>query len=253
MNQKVLSGIYLRLQKAFGPQHWWPADSAFEVMVGAILTQNTNWTNVEKAISQLKHLRVLTPQGIKELSHQQISEAIKPSGYFNVKAKRLKHFVNFLFKEYQGDLARMRKENVTLLRSKLLTVNGIGPETADSMLLYALSKKVFVIDAYTKRFMTRHNWIKEDISYHDLQGIFHKYYPKQISQYNEYHALIVKLGKDFCKPKPRCEQCPLKSYYYSVLSRCSKCYRDFLPDEKNVKKLSHETKQVICLPCHHAS
>ena len=209
-NKKVLTGIYHSLYKAFGPQHWWPGDTPFEVAVGAILTQNTNWGNVEKAINDIKRRKTFNAKALHKIQEKQLAQLIKPAGYFNVKAKRLKEFLNFLMNQYAGSMKKMRAVDKRTLRKKLLSVNGIGPETADSILLYALEKPVFVIDAYTKRIMQRHKLASEKATYHELQELFHENLPQKTKPYNEYHALFVKLGKDYCKPKPKCEGCPLE-------------------------------------------
>lgn len=206
----ILTEIYDTLYSHFGPRHWWPGDTPFEIAVGAILTQNTNWTNVEKAIANLKKAKALNAKTLHGLSHKKLASLITPAGYFNVKAKRLKNFLAFLLNHYNGSMKRMEVKDLAELREELLTVNGIGPETADSILLYALSKPVFVIDAYTKRILQRHNIISGEVTYHELQELFHKNIPQNVNLYNEYHAQIVMLGKDYCKPKPRCEACPLK-------------------------------------------
>ncbi len=207
--QIPLHKIYQELYQHFGPQGWWPGDTPFEIMVGAILTQNTNWKNVEKAILNLKRAKVLTPVKLHALPVPALAQLIKPAGYFNVKAKRLKNFLDFLFVEYKGKLSLMAKEDLAVLREKLLNVNGIGPETADSMLLYAFDQPTFVVDAYTKRFMSRHRWIEHDHDYHGVQRIFHSELKRDHQYFNEYHALIVRLAKDFCRTKENCEGCPL--------------------------------------------
>ncbi|MEW6170235.1 MAG: endonuclease III domain-containing protein [Candidatus Omnitrophota bacterium] len=205
-----LNKIYQRLYKEFGPQHWWPGESSFEIMIGAILTQNTNWANVEKAISNLKQKNSLSPNKLYKLSHKRLAQLIRPAGYFNIKAKRIKNFLDFLFKEYKGNIKIMRKVPTGTLRKKLLLVNGIGQETADSILLYALDKSVFVVDAYTKRMLLRHKIIKEETSYEEIQEIFHNNLEQNKELFNEYHALIVRLGKEICKTKnPLCHICPI--------------------------------------------
>jgi len=205
-----LNSVYNKLYSHFGPQYWWPAETYFEVIVGAILTQNTNWLNVEKAIKNLKDKKLLTPAKLHRLPQERLAPFIKSTGYYNIKAKRLKEFLNFLFKSYQGSLLRLSLADTQVLRKQLLCVNGIGPETADSILLYALNKPVFVIDAYTKRILSRHRFIKEDSSYEETQNLFMKNLKNDIKLYNEYHALLVKLGKEFClKNKPKCNICPL--------------------------------------------
>jgi len=181
--------------------------------VGAILTQNTNWANVEKAITNLKKNRVLTPQALYHMPLSRLSRLVKPSGFFNVKAKRLKGFMDFLFQEYQGRLPQMDRESLNTLREKILSVNGIGPETADSILLYALNKPIFVVDAYTKRVFLRHHWVRNDSDYHSLQKIFMDNLKHDVSMFNEYHALIVRVAKEFCRAKPICEGCPLESFH----------------------------------------
>lgn len=209
--KKNLIKIYHALYSAFGPQHWWPADTPFEVAVGAILTQNTNWGNVEKAINNLKSHKTFNAKTLHKMQEKQLADLIKPTGYFNVKAKRLKEFLSFLTKHYKGSMKKMKAEDRRSLREKFLNVNGIGPETADSILLYALEKPVFVIDAYTKRIMQRHKFVSKKATYHELQELFHKNLPQNTKLYNEYHALFVRLGKDYCKTKPKCGGCPLSS------------------------------------------
>jgi len=204
-----LENIYQRLYSKFGPQKWWPARTRFEVIVGAILTQNTNWGNVEKAIENLRRARLLAPQRLHNVSLVELAGLIKPAGYFNIKAKRLKNFIDFFFREYNGQLKAMAKEKLGVLRKKLLEVNGIGPETADSILLYACDKPIFVVDAYTKRILSRHNIIQPDADYHALQKLFMESLKNESKMFNEYHALIVRLGKDFCKTKPLCDRCPI--------------------------------------------
>lgn len=205
-----LKKTYKKLFSAFGHQHWWPGDTPFEVIVGAILTQNTAWTNVEKAIHNLKKAKLLNPKRLHDLSQDELAKHIKPAGYFNIKAKRLKHFLNYLFDNYSGSLNRMFKKRTDALRRELLEVNGIGPETADSILLYAGNHPVFVVDAYTKRVFSRHRIIKPDADYHEIQEIFMKNLPYDVKLFNEYHALIVRIGKDFCRTKkPFCSKCPL--------------------------------------------
>ena len=207
--KKMLLAFYDRLFEFFGPQKWWPARSRFEIIVGAILTQNTSWKNVEKAIKNLRSAEVLGYQGLKDLSQRRLASLIKPAGYYNIKAKRLKNFINFLNLEYQGNLSRMLKEKTLVLRQGLLRVKGIGKETADSIILYAAGKPVMVIDAYTKRIFSRHKLISPDSSYDYVQKLFMDNLPKSPIFYNEFHALIVRLGKEYCVKKPRCDACPI--------------------------------------------
>nr|MBP9855195.1 hypothetical protein [Candidatus Omnitrophota bacterium] len=226
-------------------QKWWPGDSSFEVIVGAILTQNTNWGNVEKALNNLKKEKLLTPEHLVKISHRELANLIKPAGYFNVKAKRLKNFLDFLDERYDGDLKAMSKAPTIKLREELLSINGIGPETADSILLYAFQKPIFVIDAYTQRILYRHGLADKKTKYEALQEIFTKNLNPKTDLYNEFHALIVKIGKDYCKPKPKCEQCPLNKVNYSLESRCNKCFRHFNSDESSTKNKD----TLICKEC----
>lgn len=209
-NSNILLDIYDRLFKSFGKQYWWPGDTDFEIVIGAILTQNTNWTNVEKAIKNLKEAKVFTPGKLHEIDIKRLAELIRPSGYFNVKARRLKNFIEWLFLKYNGSLPNMFKQDYVALREELLSVNGIGRETADSILLYAARKPTFVIDAYTKRVLVRHELIPEDYEYEEMKAFFEENLPEDVSLYNEYHALLVRVGKYYCKPKEQCEECPLK-------------------------------------------
>ncbi|MEW6214038.1 MAG: endonuclease III domain-containing protein, partial [Nitrospirota bacterium] len=185
-------------------------ETPFEIALGAILTQNTNWGNVEKAIENLKGEKALCAKRIHEMKSERLASLIKPAGYFNIKAKRLKSFIDFLINEYHGSMKRMRNEDMNSLRKKLLSVNGIGPETADSILLYALDKPVFVIDAYTKRVLSRHGIMEHEKSYEEFQELFHSSLGKDVKLFNEYHALFVRLGKVYCKRKPICVPCPIK-------------------------------------------
>lgn len=210
MKHNVLETIYSQLFRAYGPQHWWPADTPFEIAVGAILTQNTNWLNVEKAIRNLKHAGTLSAKAIAAMPEAELAGLIRPAGYYNIKAKRLKNLVYFLMQEYQGSMKKMAQENRSVIRNKLLSLSGIGPETADSIILYALQKPVFVIDAYTKRILSRHTILHHDASYEIYQNLFHEKLRADASLFNEYHALMVRLAKDFCRPDPRCSGCPLE-------------------------------------------
>ena len=204
------------LFKRFGPQDWWPGDTPFEVIVGAILTQNTNWANVGKAITNLKKAKALTPDKLHLLDIKKLAELIRPAGYFNIKAKRLKNFLDWFFENYSGELKNLENVPTAELRQQLLSVKGIGPETADSILLYALNRPVFVVDAYTARICSRHHLIDEGADYHQIQEMFESNLPSSIQLFNEYHALIVHLGKDFCKPTPKCGECPLNGLPHRV-------------------------------------
>ncbi len=207
-----LDSIYQKLYAYFGPQHWWPAKTPFEVIVGAVLTQNTNWQNVERAIDNLKKARVLNLRKFYQLSEKKLAQLIRPSGYYNIKAKRLKSFMDFLFKNYKGNLKKMFGQKLKKLRQEILSVKGIGPETADSILLYAGDLPVFVVDAYTKRIFLRHCLIPKNAEYHQVQDLFMKNLKTDVKLFNEFHALLVKLGKAFClKDNPECDACPLKN------------------------------------------
>ncbi len=174
------------------------------------MTQNTAWRNVERAIKNLKGVGALTPQGLRGLVETRLAELIKSAGYYNIKAKRLKSLIDFLDGEYGGSLKRMFKEPLPTLRGKILQVKGIGPETADSILLYAGEKPVFVVDAYTKRVLSRHGMITDKASYGDIQDLFMRSITRNVAVYKEYHALFVQLAKTFCKTKPLCTGCPLE-------------------------------------------
>ncbi len=199
-----------RLLARFGPRGWWPGQTPFEVMVGAILTQNTNWLNASRAIENLKRERILHPKKLLALHPATLASLIRPAGYFRVKTRRLRSFLKCFVERYDGNAKRMAERPLEELRPELLAVSGIGPETADSILLYALGKPVFVIDAYTKRILVRHGLCAEEDDYHALQDLFQDGLPEDVPLYNEYHALIVETGKDFCRPKPRCDECPLR-------------------------------------------
>ncbi len=210
MISEQLTEIYQLLLNHFGPQHWWPGDTQFEIITGAILTQNTSWANVEKAIANLKSAHLLTPEALHHLDTPQVAELIRPAGYFNVKAKRLKSFVDWLFEKHDGRLANLEIIDTEQLRAELLAVKGIGRETADSILLYAFGRSVFVVDAYTARITVRHELIDPDADYEQLRGLFQSNLPDDVQLFNEFHALLVKLGKEFCRPNPKCQVCPLE-------------------------------------------
>jgi endonuclease-3 related protein len=206
-----LMAIYDKLYSFYGPQHWWPGDTPFEVAVGAILTQNTNWSNVEKAIGNLKEHKMLDARVIHQMPIDQLASIIRPSGYYNIKAQRLRAFIDYLVGSYGGSMARMKKGGTEKLRNELLAVNGIGQETADSILLYALGKPVFVIDAYTKRVLLRHGLMDMNASYEECRQLFHVELDEDVRLFNEYHALLVMVGKEYCRPMQRCAGCPLSA------------------------------------------
>jgi endonuclease-3 related protein len=208
--------IYQLLYDRFGPQHWWPGQTKFEIITGAILTQNTSWKNVEKAIINLKNDKLLEPEKINSLPLPELAELIRPAGYFNIKAKRLKNFTSWLFDNYNGSLENLTSIPTDRLRAELLGVKGIGPETADSILLYALDRAVFVVDAYTARVAVRHHLIEPQTDYQQLQQLFQFNLKEDLQLFNEYHALLVILGKQFCKTRPVCEGCPLEHLPHTI-------------------------------------
>src|ERR1700723_558484 len=208
-----LDEYYNSLFTALGPQHWWPGRTQFEVIVGAILTQNTSWTNVERAILRLREARLLSPRALGTVPLHRLEGLIRSSGYFRQKARKLKAFCEFLRTQYGGSLKRMFATPTIVLREKLLGVFGIGPETADSILLYAGDHPAFVVDAYTKRMLLRHGWAGEKAKYDDVRWIFEREFPGDVKRFNEFHALIVNTGKNFCRAHdPVCHQCPLGRY-----------------------------------------
>ena len=205
--------MYKAMLEALGPSDWWPGDTPFEIAVGAVLTQNTNWKNVEKAITKLKQADSLTPQAMYALRPNELAELIRPAGYYNVKTTRLRHFLEFLRDEADWDMKNLKGGELYDMRPKILGINGIGPETADAILLYALEYPTFVVDAYTHRMLGRHGLTYEGTDYHELQSIFMDALPEDVALYNEYHALIVRVGKDWCKKKSGlCDTCPLRSF-----------------------------------------
>ena len=207
--QETLLDIYERLYAEFGPQHWWPGDSPFEVIAGAILTQSAAWTNVDKALTHLRTANALSPEGIAALPEADLAQLIRPSGYFNAKARKLKAFVALLYERFDGDLNRMLATPAGELRPLLLATHGIGPETADSILLYAAEQPVFVIDAYTRRTFLRLGLVPESDTYAGWQQLFMRGLRPDAQLFNEYHALIVRHGKDVCRKRPLCGKCPL--------------------------------------------
>lgn len=202
--------VYLHLLKILGPQHWWPGDTPFEIIVGAVLTQNTNWQNVERAIDNLREADLLEPIALYSVPLEELEELIRPAGYFHVKAIRLRNLLKFIVERYDGVLEKMFGVGLPDLREELLAVSGIGPETADAILLYAGNLPTFVIDAYTHRILARHAWIDFEADYHQIQDYLLSSLPQDAEVYNEFHALFVNLGKHFCKKTgPKCRECPL--------------------------------------------
>ncbi len=203
--------VYQRLFDALGPQQWWPGETPFEVMVGAVLTQNTNWKNVEKAIRNLREADLLQPAALHDVPPEELEELLRPAGYFRVKARRLQSLLTFLMDRYGGSLDAMFATDPATLREQLLTLNGIGPETADSILLYAGGMPVFVADAYTYRILARHGWIEPEADYHQIQDFLQSRLPTDPVVFNEFHALLVYVGKHYCRKRAaQCESCPLR-------------------------------------------
>jgi endonuclease-3 related protein len=210
VNTNSYSDAYRLLYDHFGPQDWWPGDTPFEIMVGAILTQNTNWSNVQKAIQNLKSENLLSYESLAQLTADEIAQWIRPAGYYNLKARRLRNFLDMVANIYQGELDFFIEDDLRSARENLLTVNGVGPETADSILLYACGHPVFVVDVYTHRVFSRHNLVMEETDYSTIQNLFLDHLVQDIQIYNEFHALIVRVAKTYCKKtKPLCEKCPL--------------------------------------------
>jgi len=216
MISEKLMQIHDLMLAAYGPQDWWPGSGDFETIVGAILTQNTNWGNVEKALNKLKAANALDLETIHNMDQDILAELIRPSGYYNIKAKRLKCFLNWLYENYDGNLGALANMSVYSLREELLSVKGIGRETADSIILYAFEKPAFVIDAYTARILVRHGLIDCDADYEQLKELFEGNLPEDVKLFNEYHALLVQVGKKHCKPKPKCTGCPLECLPHDI-------------------------------------
>ena len=207
----ILQEVYRRLFRAFGPQHWWPAQSPFEVMVGAVLVQNTRWRNVERAIENLRQSDLLEGHALAAVPVEELEELIRPAGYFRIKAKRLRSLLEFFVGRYDASIEAMFRTPLPQLRDELLGVHGVGPETADSILLYAGGLPSFVVDTYTYRVVARHGWIGPGADYHEIQDYFQSNLREDAALYNEFHALLVRVGKDYCrKAGPLCDACPLR-------------------------------------------
>ncbi len=212
-----INRFYQELYKNYGPQGWWPADSGLECILGAILTQNTSWKNVERAIENLRRENLISVGKLNLITADELAGLIRPSGYYNQKALKIKNFVTFAAQNYSGSLEKMFGEDKSVLRKKLLGIKGIGPETADSILLYAGGIPVFVVDAYTYRVLSRHGLVPEETTYDEIQELFTDSLPEDAHTFNEYHALLVKVGKEHCKKRdPRCNGCPLEYDPHSV-------------------------------------
>jgi endonuclease-3 related protein len=215
-----LEALYEAMNRHYGDLGWWPAETPFEVTVGAILTQNTAWRNVTVAITNMKEAGIMSPARIMAADEEKIAGLIRPAGYYHVKTRRLKSFVRYLTETHAGSLEKMFAGSWQKLRDALLDVHGIGRETADSILLYAGGKPVFVVDAYTSRILNRHGVIAENADYNDVQKLFMDNLPANVELFNQYHALIVNTGKDYCiKRNPRCDRCPLQGIWFRKKKR----------------------------------
>jgi len=203
--------LYARLFDHFGPQHWWPGQSPFEVIVGAVLTQNTSWINVRRAIDRLREADLLDPQAMYDLDLDELAELIRPAGYYRLKARRLNNLLALVIEQYGGSLERMFSVDMPSLREALLSVNGVGPQTADSILLYAAEMPSFVVDTYTHRILARHGMIGFDADYHQIKSFFEDTIEPDVARYNEFHALLVRVGHAHCRRKPKCDGCPLEA------------------------------------------
>jgi endonuclease-3 related protein len=210
-DRTLLLSIYQLMLNRFGHRNWWPGDSPLEICVGAILTQNTSWKNVAKAIRALKDAQMMETGRMREIGLEELAGLIRPAGYYNVKAARLKNFIDHLFENRKGELEDLFDQPMGELRKELLSINGIGPETADSIILYAAKKPIFVVDAYTRRILGRHGMVGRNATYEMVQALFHEHLEPDEGLYNDFHAQFVAVGHHYCKPKPRCQGCPLES------------------------------------------
>jgi endonuclease-3 related protein len=204
--------MYEALHKRFGPQNWWPAESRTEMIIGAILTQNTAWKNVERALANLRREGLLDLRALQRVSIDALAQLIRPAGYYNIKARRLMNLIRFICKQYGGDLDACFDLPLDRLREELLTISGVGRETADSIILYAAHKPTFVVDAYTARILRRHFLADDTADYDQIKEIFESALPAEAQLFNEYHALIVMCGKNYCRPRAVCEDCPLNVF-----------------------------------------
>ncbi len=211
--QTLIPAMYEAMLRELGPSGWWPAESPLEVAVGAVLTQNTNWRNVSRAIDNLREAGMLDGAKLMALAPEDLAELIRPAGYYRLKAGRLRNLLAFLDRECQFDFSRLKEQEMEELREGLLSVRGVGPETADSILLYALDMPSFVVDAYTKRILNRHNLVTEDVEYHEMRELFMDILDPDPQVYNEYHALLVRTGHAWCKKRQQqCDSCPLRDF-----------------------------------------
>ncbi len=204
-----LRAVYTALLETYGAQHWWPGATPFEIIVGAILTQRVSWSNVEQAIAALKEAGLMDPASLAGASLERVASLVRPCLYYNAKAEKLRAFLDLLFERHGGDLSCLLALPMDSLRGELLTVRGIGEETADAIILYAAGKPSFVVDAYTRRILTRLGLVEERVRYNELRGFLMASLPADVAMYNEYHALLVRHGKERCRPRPACAGCPL--------------------------------------------
>jgi endonuclease-3 related protein len=211
--KELLQKIYDRLLAAFGPQQWWPAETPFEVILGAILTQNTAWKNVATAIGNLRRYDLLRFDSICGLGAHELATLIRSSGFYNEKARKIKSFCDHVLTQWEGSLEDLLSQDMEALRADLLGIRGIGPETADSIVLYAAFKASFVVDAYTYRILNRHGWVEESISYEELRDYFMGALEPDIPFFQEFHALLVRAGHLYCRKKPLCDSCPLNVFF----------------------------------------
>jgi len=219
LEKKDLLKIYQCLYRHYGNRNWWPADSPFEVIIGAILTQNVSWPNAKKAINNLKSKNLLDAQRLNKSDATEIAPLIISSRYYNMKAQKIKNFLDFFFEDYNGDLISMSNDEMIPLRKKLLKIKGLGEETVDSILLYACGKPIFVVDAYTKRIFSRYGFVDENARYRDVQSFFMDNLPEDIELYNDFHAQVVHLGNLICKRQPECDKCPIKKINNKIKCR----------------------------------
>jgi len=213
---RTLNRFFEAMLHAYGPQHWWPGETPTEVIIGAILTQNTAWRNVERAIANLKQAGLLHWRRLRDIPLESLAEHIRPAGTYRVKARRLKAFVDWFWQRYEADLDRMFATPLEMLREELLEVPGIGRETADAILLYAGGLPTFVVDAYTARILYRHRLIDTDADYDEIKELFESSLPSDPALFNEFHALLVRVGKEHCRPRARCRGCPLERFEHEV-------------------------------------
>ena len=217
---ETLMAMYQAMRDRFGRQDWWPGDTPLEVCIGAVLTQNTNWKNVQKAIANLKAAGLMSVAALHGAGAAELAELIRPAGYYNVKAKRLKNFIRHVHESSRDDLEKFLDRPVPALREELLSINGVGRETADSIILYAAGKPTFVVDAYTYRILLRHRLIAPEDDYEAIKELMESSLPTEVELWNDYHAQLVAVGKEFCRPTARCGGCPLEGFPHDPKAGC---------------------------------